>query len=57
MMGLMYKLRGGAIMQRKKCISCGYIIHKSSHSDPYLCRDCEDIMVDEESRYAYLDNV
>lgn len=43
-------------MQRKKCISCGYLISKSSHSDPYLCRGCEDMMLDEDLRYGYLDN-
>ncbi len=43
-------------MQRKKCISCGIMILKSGHSDPYICRDCEDMMLGDESRYAYLDN-
>ncbi len=43
-------------MRKRKCISCGFIIHKSAHSDPYLCRECEDMMIDEEARYAYLDN-
>ena len=43
-------------MERKKCISCGYLIIKSGHSDPYICRDCEDMMLNEEDRYAYLDN-
>lgn len=43
-------------MQRRKCISCGYIICKSGHSDPYLCRKCEDMMINVEARYAYLDN-
>ena len=56
-MKLMYKLNGGGIMKRKRCISCGYIIHKSGQSDPYLCRDCEDMMIEEELRYAYLDSV
>ncbi len=43
-------------MQRKRCIRCGFIIYKSAHSDPYLCRECETITADEEARYAYLDN-
>jgi len=42
-------------MERKRCISCGYLIYKSSHSDPYLCRDCEYLMLDEDARYLYLD--
>jgi len=44
-------------MIRKKCVSCGYVILKSSHSDPYVCRDCEYMMVDDEIRYAHLDDV
>jgi len=41
---------------RRRCISCGNIISKSGHSDPYICRDCEDLIVDEGARYGYLDN-
>ena len=44
-------------MERLKCISCGDAIYKSAHSDPYLCRDCEGIMVNEEARYLYLDSI
>jgi len=43
-------------MQRRKCISCGFKIFKSSHTDPYICRECEELMVDEGSRYAHLDH-
>ena len=43
-------------MQRRKCISCGYIIMKSALHDPYVCRDCEDLMIGPGERYMYLDN-
>jgi len=42
-------------MYRRKCMSCGHLILKSSHSDPYVCRECEDFMINEDVRYAYLD--
>ena len=43
-------------MERRRCISCGYLIYKSGLSDPYLCRECEEMMLDDESRYTYLDS-
>jgi|TARA_B100002003_G_C13829395_1_gene407759 hypothetical protein len=43
-------------MQRKICISCGFIILKSALHDPYLCRDCEYLIMGDEGRYSYLDN-
>ncbi|MBL7055438.1 hypothetical protein ISS07_00835 [Candidatus Woesearchaeota archaeon] len=42
-------------MERKKCTSCGYVIFKSAHKDPYICRECEGKSMDTE-RYAFLDN-
>ena len=44
------------VMQRMICISCGFVIKKSALHDPYLCRECENLMVDTEERYAYLDH-
>lgn len=43
-------------MERLKCVSCGSSIYKSAHSDPYICRDCESVVMNEESRYYYLDS-
>lgn len=40
-------------MKRRKCISCGNFIFKSSLFDPYLCRRCSH---EEAKRYLYLDN-
>lgn len=42
-------------MKGKRCISCGYIIQKSAVEDPYLCRECELLMLEPEQRFAYLD--
>jgi predicted RNA-binding Zn-ribbon protein involved in translation (DUF1610 family) len=44
-------------MERRKCISCGFLIFKSARTDPYMCRDCEEMMVSDDARYAYLDFV
>lgn len=38
--------------QRKKCVSCGHMIHQQSHLDPYLCSECEDMLIGEEPGYA-----
>jgi hypothetical protein len=45
-------------MVRHNCTSCGGIILKSGINDPYLCRDCERLLNNEElgERYSYLDN-
>ena len=42
-------------MQRNRCTSCGFVILKSALHDPYLCRDCEYLMLETDERYAYLD--
>jgi predicted RNA-binding Zn-ribbon protein involved in translation (DUF1610 family) len=44
-------------MQRRKCIGCGHLIFKTSYSDPYLCRDCGNLMINGDERYAHLDKV
>ena len=45
-------------MERRRCVICGYITLESNYSgDPYLCHDCEKMMLGEEARYTYLDNV
>jgi len=33
-------------MERKRCISCGYIIVKEALHDSHICKDCEDLMID-----------
>ncbi len=40
-------------MKRRKCITCGNLIFKSSLLDPYLCRGCSN---EDAKRYLYLDN-
>ena len=45
-------------MQRRRCMICGYITLESRYSgDPYMCSDCEEMMIGEEARYAYPDNI
>jgi len=41
-------------MKRRICVSCGSKIMKSAFHDPYLCRECEK-EVKEEQRFAFLD--
>ena len=44
-------------MKGRRCISCGYIILKNSNLDPYLCSDCEDMLISDESRYSSINDV
>ncbi|HLC60072.1 MAG TPA: hypothetical protein VJJ52_01440 [Candidatus Nanoarchaeia archaeon] len=45
-------------MARMKCIGCGNVIIKSGLKDPYICRDCEKLIMETgmSERYGYLDN-
>ncbi len=45
---------GSENMKGRRCISCGYVILKSSNLDTYLCSDCEDILISDEPRYSYI---
>jgi len=33
-------------MQRKRCLSCRFIINNEALHDPHICKDCEDLMID-----------
>ena len=47
----------GESMKARRCISCGYVILKSSNLDPYLCSDCEDMLINDESRYSPIEDM
>ena len=35
-------------MQRKRCLSCGFVINNEALHDPNICKDCEDLMIYED---------
>jgi len=43
-------------MRQNMCISCGFIIRKSALHDPYLCGDCENLMIGADEGYNHLDS-
>ena len=48
---------GGESMKGRRCISWGYMILKGSNLDRYLCSDCEDMLISDESRYSPIDEM
>lgn len=52
------KIDWGCNMQRRRCVICGYIaLEEGYSSNPYMCSDCEEMMIDKEATYILLDDV